>query len=173
MAEAYIGEIRMFAGDFAISRWAMCNGQSLSISQNTALFAVIGTTYGGNGVSTFNLPDLRGRMPVHQGQGNGLSPYTVGEATGVEHVTMSLAQMPAHTHTFTPQANNGAAASSRPGNGYLANSGSTPIYAGSQDTTMAPQGISTVGGGLPVPIIQPVLCVTFLIALFGIFPSRN
>jgi microcystin-dependent protein len=173
MANPYLGEIRMFGGNFAIRQWALCNGQSLSISSNTALFAIIGTTYGGNGTTTFNLPDLRGRMPVHVGQGAGLSTYTLGEVTGNQSVTMTSQQMATHTHTFTPHANNGAAGSSRPGNGYPANSGATPVYAASQDTSMAPQTISNVGGGQPIPVIQPVLCVTFLIALAGIFPTRN
>lgn len=174
MAEAYLGEIRMFAGNFAIKNWAMCNGQVLSISQNTALFSILGTTYGGNGQTTFALPDLQGRVPVHQGQGPGLSPYVLGQKSGVEGVSLNANQMPSHTHAFTPQASNASGAASRPGGGYLANSGSTPIYAASSDgTTMGSQTIGNTGNNLPFSIIQPVLCVTFLIALYGIFPSRN
>jgi microcystin-dependent protein len=173
MSDQYLGEIRMFAGNFAITGWAMCNGQLLPISQNTALFSLIGTFYGGNGTSNFALPDMRSRAPVHQGQGAGLAPYTIGEQTGAENVTLTVQQLPSHTHTYTPQANNGAAGSSRPTGGYLANSGGTPIYATSQDTNMAAQTLGSTGGGQPLSVIQPVLCITFLIALVGIFPSRN
>jgi microcystin-dependent protein len=173
MADQYLGEIRMFAGNFAINGWAMCNGQLLAISQNTALFSIIGTFYGGNGTSNFALPDMRSRAPVHQGQGAGLSNYTIGEQTGVQNVTLTVNQLPSHTHSYTPQANNGGASGSRPGGGYLANSGSTPIYASSQDTNMGAQTLGTTGAGQAFSVIQPVLCITFLIATTGIFPSRN
>jgi microcystin-dependent protein len=164
----------MFGGNFAISNWAMCNGQILAISQNAALFSILGTMYGGNGTSNFALPDMRGRVPVHQGTGPGLTNYVVGEQTGTEQVTLLSTQMPVHTHLYSPQANNGGGAGARPSGGYLANSGGTSLYATSSDgTQMGAQTIGTAGNGLPFHIIQPVLCVTFLIALVGIFPSRN
>lgn len=174
MSDQYLGEIRMFAGNFAISQWAMCNGQLLPISQYSALFSLLGTYYGGNGTNNFALPDMRGRAPVHQGNGSGLSPYVIGEQRGVENVTLTTGNLPSHTHAYTPQANNSAAAASRPGGGYLANSGSAALYATSSDgTTMGPQNLGLAGGNLPFSVIQPVLCITFLIALQGIYPSRN
>jgi microcystin-dependent protein len=173
MAEPYLGEIRMFGGNFAISGWSMCNGQLLGISQNAALFSLLGTSYGGNGTSNFALPDMRGRAPIHQGQGPGLSTYVLGEVLGTQAVTLTTQQMPLHTHIYTPQANNGAGTGARPGGGYLSNSGATLYNSATDGTTMGPQTLSQAGGSQPFSIIQPVLCVTFLIALNGIFPSRN
>jgi len=174
MSEAYIGEIRMFGGNFAIKGWAMCNGQLLAISSNTALFSIIGTYYGGNGQTTFGLPDMRSRVPVHQGQGNGLSGYTIGQQSGVENVTLLANQMPVHSHAYSPQASNGTGGASRPSGGFLANSGATPIYTNASDgTAMGPQTIGPAGGSQPFSVIQPILCINFLICLFGIFPSRN
>src|SRR5438132_384897 len=106
MSEPFLGEIRMFCGNFNPRGWALCNGQLLSIAQNTALFSILGTTYGGNGQTTFALPDLRGRVPVHPGQGPGLSMYNLGENGGAESVTLTAAQMPAHQHTVTPACGN-------------------------------------------------------------------
>jgi microcystin-dependent protein len=174
MADPYLGEIRMFGGNFAISGWALCNGQLLSIAQNSALFSILGTYYGGDGIQTFGLPDFRGRAPVHQGQGNGLTPYTIGESTGAQSVTLTMQQLPVHTHQYTPQANNGGGAGSRPSGGYLANSGGTSLYATATDgTAMGAQTLGQAGGSQPFNIIQPSLCITFLIALRGIYPSRN
>jgi len=174
MSEAYIGEIRMFGGNFAIKNWAMCNGQTLAISQNTALFSILGTTYGGNGQTTFMLPDLRGRAPVHVGQGNGLTPYQLGEMTGTQTVSLNQSQMPQHTHTYTPQANNGAGQGARPSGGFVSNSGSVALYSTTSDgTAMGAQTIGMSGGNQPFSIIQPVLCINFQIVLYGIFPSRN
>jgi microcystin-dependent protein len=174
MSEAYIGEIRMFGGNFAIKNWAMCNGQTLSISTNTALFSILGTTYGGNGQTTFMLPDLRSRVPVHFGQGSGLSNYALGQASGTENVTLTQNQMPQHTHSFTPAANANAGAGARPGGGYLANSGSASLYEPSSDgTTMGAQTIGPAGGNQPFPVLQPLLAINFQIVLYGIFPSRN
>src|SRR6185437_10536334 len=131
----------------------------------------LGTTYGGNGTSNFALPDMRSRVPVHQGQGPGLSQYVLGEQTGTQSVTLTVQQMPMHTHAYTPQANNSGGAGSRPSGGYLANSGSVSLYATAADgTTMGPQTISISGGSQPFAIIQPILCVTFLVCLYGIFP---
>ncbi len=176
MAEGFIGEIRMFGGNFAPKGWALCNGQILSIAQNTALFSILGTTYGGNGQTTFALPDLRGRVAIHQGQGPGLSSYTLGEQSGSESVTMLQSQLPPHTHTVA--CNTGAATQPSPGGNLPAapvdsQGGAGNGYAPTANGTMSPQTIGATGGGQPVPIVQPLLCVTFIICLYGIFPSRN
>ena len=173
MSEPFLGEIRMFAGNFAPRGWALCNGQMLAISTNTALFSILGTTYGGNGTTTFGLPDLRSRVPVHAGQGAGLSNYVLGEQTGVENVTLLQGQMPSHNHMV---AANAAASATSPAGAVLANDARNPsnIYAASGDgTTMNPQMIALSGGSQPHANLQPVLCVNFIIALNGIFPSRN
>ena len=182
MSEPFLGEIRMFGGNFAPQGWAFCNGQILSIAQNTALFSLLGTTYGGNGQTTFALPNLQGRFPMHWGNGAGLSPRTVGEMSGTENVTILTTQMPSHTHSFAPSANTNdgntdapaGAVPARPvdgsGNsisGY--SSGLTPP----SNTTMLAQTTGPAGGNQPVPIMNPFLCVTFIIALQGIFPSRS
>jgi microcystin-dependent protein len=183
MAEPFLGEIKMFAGNFAPSGYAMCNGQILPITQNTALFSILGTTYGGNGTTTFALPDLRGRVPIHVGQGAGTSPYVLGEQTGVESVVLSTAQMPLHTH----QVNCDGQATGRGGSVFASGTGDTPVgnypalaaapgnpvYSASHNATMNPSMLSTAGGTTPVTNIQPVLCVNFIIALQGIFPARN
>jgi microcystin-dependent protein len=179
MNEPYIGAIVMFGGNFAPSGWALCNGQLLSISANTALFSILGTTFGGNGTSTFGLPDMRGRVPVHAGQGPGLSPYVLGEETGAEHVTLTINNLPSHNHNVAATSTTSGRGGGSPTGNLLAataNVGTAPveIYAGgSPNTTMSPQMISSVGGNLPVSVIQPVQCVNFIIALVGIFPSRN
>jgi microcystin-dependent protein len=179
MNEPYIGAIVLFAGNFAPRGWALCQGQLLAISQNTALFSILGTTYGGNGTSTFALPDLRGRVPVSSGQGPGLSPYDLGEVTGVENITLLTQNMPSHTHLV----NASSATSGRGGNiptGNLlattANAGTNTVdiyAAGSPGVQMSPQMIAPTGNNLPVSIIQPILCLNYIIALQGIFPSRN
>ena len=167
MSEPFLGEIVMFAGNFAPRGWAFCNGQLLPISQNTALFSILGTTYGGNGQTTFALPDLRGRAPVHAGQGPGLSNYALGESTGVESITLTTGQMPAHQHA--QPATNAEEGTNRPSNAVPAKGG---VYAGATDgTTLAPT--TTAGSSQPHSNIQPVLAVNFIIALEGIFPSRN
>lgn len=174
MSEPFLGEIRMFGGTFAPTGWALCNGQLLPISQNTALFSILGTTYGGNGTSTFALPDLRGRVAVHQGQGAGLSPYLPGEQTGVENVTLLQNQMPIHNHVVNADGNAGGKTTPT-GNfpGTVSGTAAEKIYSGASGATMNPAMIASAGGSQPVKIIQPVLCVTFIIALQGIFPSRN
>jgi microcystin-dependent protein len=188
----FLGEIRMFAGNFAPRNWAFCNGQILPISQNTALFSLLGTNYGGNGQTTFALPDLRGRSPIHQGQGPGLSPYVVGETAGSENVTLITTQMPAHTHVATGgggQASIGLPCSNNAGNTDTP-SGNIPavtpsgdeqyVDAASANGTMAPVTltipppvISITGGSLPHENRSPYLAVSFIIALNGVFPSRN
>ena len=167
MSEPFIGEIILFAGNFAPRGWALCNGQILAISQNTALFSILGTTYGGNGQTTFALPDLRGRVPVHPGQGPGLSPYDLGQAGGTETVTLNVAEMPQHTH---PQpATNGEQTTNRPNGALPARGG---VYAQTSDgSTLTPP--SPVGGSQPHNNIQPYLGLNYIIALEGIFPSRN
>ncbi|CAN5452765.1 tail fiber protein [soil metagenome] len=177
-----IGFIFLFAGNFAPRNFALCQGQLMSIAQNSALFSILGTTYGGNGVSTFGLPDLRGRTAVGQGQGPGLSQYDLGEITGVENVSILTSNMPAHNHFL--QANTGAGTTGTPGNTtYLASAPSTGSGPNAvqlkEFTTTAPnvqmgiQSISTAGSGIPIQIIQPVLCLNYIITLFGIFPTRN
>ena len=197
MAESYVGEIRMFAGNFAISQWQMCNGQLISISQNQALFAIIGTFYGGNGTTTFQLPDFRGRVPIHQGQGLGLPAYTVGENSGSTSVSILSANMPQHNHTsfattpgITVKGSNATGTTSDPTNNYLAGlaqGGTThagALYSPTAGTTLAainPASVTLTAGtvtgnagqGLPINIMPPYLTVTFLISMFGIFPSRN
>ncbi len=203
MSEPFLGEIRMVGFNFAPRGWAFCQGQLMSISQNTALFSLLGTMYGGNGQTTFALPDLRGRSPVGQGQGPGLSDVVIGEVAGTENVTILSNQMPTHTHTAVPTSNSitasGQAAvpaattgstQANPGPstvlGPISASGRAgALYAtGAPDTTLAPFNVSvmgdmpgitigTTGGSQPLPIRNPYLGVNFVIALEGIFPSRS
>lgn len=175
MSEPFIASIIMFGGNFAPRGWALCNGQILSIAQNTALFSLLGTTFGGNGQTTFALPDLRSRVPLHPGQGPGLSNYSLGEQTGTESVTLTQNQMPAHLHTTTSFCNNSEGGSNTPAGGYLGKTGGDALYAPTHDnTTMGPMpNTGITGGNQPTPIIQPILAVNFIIALEGIFPSRN
>jgi microcystin-dependent protein len=177
MSEPFIGEIIMFGGNFAPRGWAMCNGQLLSISQNTALFSILGTSFGGNGTTTFGLPDLRSRVPIHQGQGPGLSPYVLGQQGGPENVTLLQNNMPIHTHLANASTINadqpspaGAIWASPVDSQGGAGTGYTKQAA---NTTMAPNAIGNAGGSVPFSIVQPYLAVTFIIALQGIFPSRN
>jgi microcystin-dependent protein len=172
MAEPFLGEIRMFGFQFAPTGWAMCNGQLLPISQNTALFSLLGTTYGGNGTSTFALPNLQSSVAIHQGQGVGLSPYVIGQNGGTENVTLTQGQMPLHGHTVNASGSPGA--NTRPAGGVLARA-TTDVYAAAPDgsTTMNPGTIGNAGGSQPHTNIQPYLVISFCIALQGIFPSRN
>jgi microcystin-dependent protein len=178
MSDPFIGEIRMFGGNFAPRGWATCDGQLLSIAQNTALFSILGTTYGGNGQTTFALPDLRGRRPIHQGQGPGLSPYTLGEMAGAENTTLTISNMPAHNHLVN--ASNTTGTQVNPGGNVLAPgvdsvSGACAdfILPASINTTMAPNMITPAGNNVPFSVLDPFLCVNFIIALEGIYPSRN
>ncbi|MGH9604585.1 MAG: phage tail protein [Terracidiphilus sp.] len=181
MSEPFIGEIRMVGFNFAPMGWALCNGQTLPIQQYTALFSLLGTYYGGNGQTTFQLPDLQSRVPVHQGQGAGLSPYTIGEQTGTENVTLITSQMPSHNHTVG--VSNAAGTLTNPTNNTLAQNTTTPgrepvfgppnFVTTGPTGTLAPGTISLAGGSQPHNNIQPVLCVNFIIALQGIFPSRS
>jgi microcystin-dependent protein len=180
MADPFLGEIRMVGWNFAANGWALCNGQLMSISQNNALFALLGTTYGGDGISTFALPNLQGRVPIHQGNGAGLSPYTIGAASGTETVTLLPTQMPSHNHLVGVSNQSGTMAD--PTNAILAqgNSGSgrspvpvTNYISPAATGTLAPTAISLAGGNQAHSNIQPYLCVNFIIALQGIFPSRQ
>ena len=172
MSEPFVGEIRMFGFNFAPQGWAQCNGQLLPISQNTALFSLLGTTYGGDGRTTFALPDMRSRVPVCQGQGPGHSSYAEGQAGGAETVTLAAAQMPGHTHPV--KASSSAAASDQPEGRALARSASH-IYTAKPDasTVMNADMLGDAGGSQPHDNIQPYLAVNFCIALSGIFPSRS
>ena len=169
MADPFIGEIRAFGFNFPPRGWATCSGQILPIAQNTALFSLLGTTYGGNGQTTFALPDLRGRVPVHFGQGPGLSNVVLGQQAGSESVTLTSEQMPSHNHAIA--ASNGAAGASRPSNNFPAAGGA---YATATDgTTMNAGMVRNTGGGQPHENRQPYLGLNICIALAGIFPSRN
>ncbi len=165
MAQPFIGEIRMFAGNFAPAGWMFCEGQLLPISENETLFQLIGTTYGGDGESTFALPDLRGRIPIHQGNG-----FILAETGGAEEITLTVQQIPQHTHPFLAVASQGS--SPNPGNQVLAGSPNLDLYI--QDIAnvpLAPTSIAPAGGSQPHTNFQPYLCVDFIISLFGIFPS--
>ena len=170
--EPYLATIMMFAGNYSISGWAFCQGQLLNIAQNTALFSILGTTYGGNGTTTFALPDLRGRVPVGTGTGPGISPVSIGQAAGSESVTLLATNLPAHSHPMTGSTLVGNA--SVPTNAVPANSGaldkeySTVL---TSNVAMAPTGLA--GGNQPAPVRDPYLGITYLIALQGIYPSRN
>jgi microcystin-dependent protein len=181
MAEAYIGQIQAFGFNFAPRNWALCNGQTLAISQNTALFSLIGTTYGGNGTSTFLLPNLQGRLPMHQGSGQGLTPRVIGEVGGSENVTLLTTNLPQHSHSLN--ATTAAATGTSPQNTLLANANgadgqgnplTVQIYGPTPaNTIMDPTAIGLTGNSLPFSIMSPYLVISFCIALQGIFPSRN
>lgn len=170
MAQPYVGEIRMFAGNFAPAGWMFCAGQILPISQNETLFNLIGTTYGGDGQSTFALPDLRGRVPIHQGTSPEGITYQLAEAGGVEEVTLTVGQIPAHAHPLLASASPGT--TSAPAGGVLAKTttGFAYILENSTDN-LAASSIASVGGSQPHNNFQPYLCVHYIISLFGIFPS--
>ena len=167
MAQPYVGEIRMFAGNFAPAGWMFCEGQLLPISENETLFQLIGTTYGGDGESTFALPDLRGRIPIHQGNG-----FILAETGGAEEITLTTSQIPAHNHALLASTN--IASNANPGNNVLGQSGSVTLYrAVTPVNAMSPQAVSPTGGSQPHTNFQPYLCVDFIISLFGLFPSQT
>jgi len=173
--DPFIGEIKMVPYTFAPRGWALCNGQLLPINQNQALFSLLGTTYGGDGRTTFALPDLRGRVAIHPGNGPGLSPYALGQKGGSESVILTSNQMPSHSHNL--MASNNAASTGTPTGKYIANTGRTSNYgdlpADKSETAMASGAIALAGGNQPVSIIQPYLTANFIIALEGIYPSRD
>lgn len=171
--EYYIGEIRMFAGNFAPTGWAKCEGQLLSIAQNTALFSILGTTYGGDGQTTFALPDLRGRAPIHYGQGPGLSNYVIGQQGGTETTTLTVNNLPAHNHSINGIVEDGNSASPT-GNFPAGTKLLDPEYSNSGTVTpMNANMAGYTGGNAPVNNMQPYLTVTYIIALYGIYPSQN
>jgi microcystin-dependent protein len=165
MAQPYVGEIRIFAGNFAPAGWMFCEGQLLPISENETLFQLIGTTYGGDGESTFALPDLRGRLPIHQGNG-----FVLAETGGAEEITLTVNQIPAHTHALLASGDVGDQINLA--NQLTSNSNGALIYIEDVPTVnMNPADIGSVGGSQPHTNFQPYLCVDFIISLFGIFPS--
>jgi len=172
MSNPYIGEIRMFGGSFAPAGWAMCDGQLIAIAENDALFTLIGTTYGGDGQETFALPDLRGRLPIHQGTGPGLSTYTIGEKAGVESVTLTSNQYPQHTHPF--MGSGATASATNPQTNVMAAPNTFDFYSSDPlSAQMAPNLINPVGGNQPHDNMMPFLAVTFIISLFGVFPRQS
>jgi microcystin-dependent protein len=176
VADQFIAEIRVFPFNFPPIGWAFCNGQILSISQNTALFSLLGTSFGGNGTSNFALPDLQGSVPLAWGQGPGLSPYELGQIGGEQAVTVLAVQMPAHTHAL--QAESGEATTKTPGpTNSLARSNPTFIYTGPTPTPpqqpLAAGTVGTAGGNQPHNNLMPYLTLNFCIALQGIFPARS
>lgn len=171
MSQPYIGEIRMVGFNFAPIGWAQCDGSLLPISQNEVLFAVLGTTYGGDGQSTFALPDMRGRIPVHQGSGPGLSPRVVGQTFGSESVTLLASQMPAHGHALA--AASGGVRSAAASGALLASGESDAWTRAAADGQMAGNALALAGGSQPHENMQPFACVNFIIALWGIFPTSN
>jgi microcystin-dependent protein len=166
----------MFGGNFAPAGWMFCDGSQLAISENEALFQLIGTTYGGNGQTTFALPDLRGRVPVHQGTGNDGVSYQMGQAAGTESVTLAVAQVPPHSHVLTASSA-GATAGTPVGNvtAAAASGTTTKMYAGAATslTNMAAAAVSHVGDGFPHENRMPYLAISFIISLYGIFPSQS
>ncbi|HKQ07131.1 MAG TPA: tail fiber protein [Blastocatellia bacterium] len=164
MAQPYVGEIRMFAGNFAPAGWMFCEGQLLPISEYETLFQLIGTTYGGDGQSTFALPDLRGRLPLHQGNG-----FILAETGGAEEITLTVSQIPAHTHP--PLATTAAATTRDPGNNMFGTASGDAYVQAFDAILLSPQSISATGGSQPHTNFQPYLCVDFIISLFGLFPS--
>lgn len=170
--DPFLGEIALVGFNFAPVGWAMCNGQLLPISQNVALFSLLGTFYGGDGVNTFALPDLRGRMAIHSGQGPGLSSYVQGQLGGTEVVTLTAAQMPQHTHQLTGSSSNGT--SNSPVNAVPAvQANGVPVYSATPNANLSPNAIGLAGGNLPHSNLQPYLSLNYIIALQGIFPSRS
>jgi microcystin-dependent protein len=172
MSDPYIGEIRMFGGNFAPAGWALCAGQLMPISQNDTLFTLIGTTYGGDGQETFGIPDLQGRVPMHFGQGPGISQnYIEGEKAGVESVTLSTQQIPVHNHAFV--ASGDSATQIAGTNGVVAGAvAQSYLFAAPPDSNLNASMLNPIGGSQPHENMQPYLTITFIISLFGIFPHQ-
>ncbi len=167
MAQPYVGEIRMFGGNFAPAGWQFCDGSLLPISENETLFQLIGTTYGGDGQSTFAVPDLRGRAPIHFGGG-----FILAETGGVEETTLTVSQMPAHSHPMLASVS--VAQNQQPQNSVLAQANPLQVYiSDSGQVALSPNAVTGVGGSQPHNNMQPFLCVSFIISLFGIFPSPS
>jgi microcystin-dependent protein len=165
VAQPYVGEIRMFAGNFAPAGWMFCEGQLLPISENETLFQLIGTTYGGDGQATFALPDLRGRIPIHQGDG-----FILAETGGAEEITLTVNQIPAHSHPMLASSSIGSLPT--PQSNLLARTTNIDLYSGlPTDIAFSPVAIGPVGGSQPHTNFQPYLCIDFIISLYGLFPS--
>ncbi len=170
MGEPFLGEIRLFAGSFAPVGWALCDGTPIPISENEALYQVLGTAYGGDGQETFNLPDLRGRVPVHQGTGSVGTSYQLGETGGVENVALSTQQIPVHSHV--PLATTSTGVTANPAGNVLAASPSSRVYVEDQPThALAASVLGPVGGSQPHTNMMPTLAINYIISLFGMFPS--
>jgi microcystin-dependent protein len=170
---AYVGEIRMFAGNFAPNGWMFCEGQTLPISENDVLFQLIGTTYGGDGEETFNLPNLASRVPIHMGTGPSGITYQIGEMAGTESETLSVQQIPNHTHPLTARQGNGD--STNPAGKVLAAAASSmqALIVDTPSVPMSPQMVTPAGGSQPHENCQPFVCINYIISLFGIFPSQT
>jgi microcystin-dependent protein len=176
MSEPFVGEIRMFGGTFAPRGWAFCDGQLLSVPENDALFSLFGTIYGGDGRTTFGLPDLRGRLPMHTGTGPGLSPRPIGQKSGTETVTLNVTQLPAHTHSMN--ASTDTVSETQPAGNVTAKDATPNVYRNAPfpdpaKATMNAQMISNVGNSQSHSNLMPFLVVNFIVALFGIYPSRT
>jgi microcystin-dependent protein len=171
MSEPFVGEIRMFAGDFAPRGWAFCDGQLIAVSSNDALFSLLGTIYGGDGRTTFGLPDLRGRTPIHYGSGPGLTPRSIGSSGGQEGVGLVPNNLPAHNHTGVQAANDTANAAAAADN-ELANA-SSPVYVPGGAAAMKADSVSATGGGQEHNNMMQFNTINYIISLFGVYPSRN
>jgi microcystin-dependent protein len=172
MSHPFVGEIRMFGGNFAPTGWAFCNGQAMAISENETLFQLIGTTYGGDGETTFNLPNLQSRVPIHQGTGPDGTTYQMGQQAGTEQETLTVQQTPIHSHA--PVASNTVSTQTSPSNLLLAQSSAASLYISDVAATpLAANSVSPRGGSQPHENLQPFLCVNFIIALFGVFPPPS
>jgi microcystin-dependent protein len=172
MSNPFIGEIRMFGGNFAPAGWAFCNGQTLPIAENEPLFVLLGTTYGGDGQNTFQLPDLQSRLPIHFGTSFQGNSFTLAQNGGAEDITLTVAQLPAHTHPML--CSNTTGSDPNPTNNLPAESSAISLYSNQTPSTpMAAGMIQNVGGSQPHTNLQPFLCVNFIISLFGIFPSQT
>jgi microcystin-dependent protein len=172
MPEPFVGEIRMFGGNFAPAGWMLCEGQTLPISENEVLFQLIGTTYGGDGQETFNLPNLASRVPIHAGQGPDGTTYQLGEFAGTEQVTLTVQQLPIHTHPLL--ASTGPGNSNAPGGNVIGESASVKVLINDAPTgALNVNAVTPVGGSQPHENTQPFLCINFIISLFGVFPSQT
>jgi microcystin-dependent protein len=172
MPEPFVGEIRMFAGNFAPNGWMFCEGQTLPISENEVLFQLIGTTYGGDGEETFNLPNLASRVPIHMGTGPDGTTYQLGEMAGTEQETLTTQQIPNHTHPLS--ASTSAGATNQPANKVIAASPSVTIFVeDAPDNQLNPNAVTPAGGSQPHENTQPFLCINFILSLFGVFPSQT
>jgi len=171
MAEPFVGEIRMFGGNFAPAHWAFCNGQLVSVAENQALFSLMGNRYGGDGRTNFALPDLRGRVPVHKGAGPGLTPYNLGERAGEEREQLNVGNLPQHTHAL--MGSTGGATTGHPTGGFFAVAVQDSFTASAPDADLNENAIRSAGGSQPHDNTMPFLCVNFIIALDGIYPPRS